>query len=227
MKITLFFIGWNDAFYLPFIHKHYSQFCQRIVYYDNYSTDGSQQLAENLGFEVRTFGIAGVLHDHEYLVVKDHCWKEERGKSDFVIVCDSDEFIVPINLVKGANPVVTGMNMISEFLPEKDIFEVRHGVHSENYSKQAIFSPEITDINYVHGCHKNNIQSTLPIEGEAMLYHFRQIGGIQRLLDRHAEYRPRMSKFNLQHGMGVHYLFDEESKRREWDALKKEAFELW
>jgi Glycosyl transferase family 2 len=205
MKITLYFINWNDAFYLPFIKKHYGKFCHRIVMYDNHSTDNSQELAESLGFEVRTFGLKGILDDHQYLLIKNHCWKEERGKSDFVIVCDADEFIVPMNLIKGSNPVVTGYNMISNHLPVDDIFEVKTGSYSENYSKQAIFCPEIEEINFVHGCHKNHIKSDLRIRGDAKIYHFRQIGGVQRLIQRHSEYRTRISQFNLKHGMGVHY----------------------
>lgn len=233
MKITLYFINWNDAFYLPFIKRHYSQFCNRIVMYDNYSTDGSVDLALQYGFEVQTFGKQGVLDDEIYRSLKNNIWKEERGKADFVIVCDADEFIVPVHLHKGSNPVVWGYNMISDNLPVNSIFEINTGAPSESYSKQAIFSPEIDEINFVHGCHKNHMISSLPVSGLANLYHFRQIGGVDRLIQRHAEYRPRMSKFNLKHGMGIHYGKPEwteeevkafnDSKVAEWQQLKSES----
>ena len=55
------------------------------------SDDGSQDIATKLGIEVREFGKPGVLDDEVYRSLKNNCWKEERGKSDYVIVCDADD----------------------------------------------------------------------------------------------------------------------------------------
>jgi hypothetical protein len=230
MKITLYFIGWNDKFYLPFIKQHYGKFCQRIVYYDNYSNDGSQELARELGFEVRNFGYSNRLDDQDYLNVKNHCWKEEREngqQADYVIVCDADEFIC-IDDLRGTAPKVVGFNLISDRLPTNKITDINTGSFSINYSKQAIFSPrEILEINFVHGCHLNHIQGNVTSEGSCRLLHFRQIGGVDRLIERHAQYRERMSKFNLKHGMGSHYLHSDDQKRIEWAELQSKAVELW
>lgn len=208
--------------------------------YDNYSTDNSRKLAEELGFEVRLFGVPGVLNDQHYLDVKNQCWKEQIGKgTDYVIVVDADEFIFIDNLVPDASaPVVLGYNMISNSLPVNEITEINTGAPSESYSKQAIFNPDmITEINYVHGCHKNRMTGRIIREGKCRLLHFRQIGGVQRLIDRHAMYRPRLSTFNLKHRMGHHYgtpkftpteiMEFNEGKKREWEILTAEAKELW
>lgn len=228
MKIVCYFINFNDSYYIPLLAKHYGRFCEKIIMYDNYSTDNSVQVAKDLGIEVREFGLKGVLNDQHYLDIKNHCWKEQRDKGvDFVIVCDADEFVFPDD-ARGTAPVVTGYNMISDLLPEKDIMEVKTGSYSESYSKQAIFNPDqVWEINYVHGCHKNYIKGNLKKEGKCRLLHYRQIGGIERLLDRHAAYRKRMSSFNRKHGMGIHYLHDDEAKRKEWDLLMQNATELW
>lgn len=227
MKISLYFIQWNDSFYLPFIKEHYAKFCHKIVMYDNHSSDDSVSIAQTLGFEVRTFGQRGQLNDQHYLDVKNHCWKEERGKSNFVIVCDADEFIIPDKL-EGSAPVVTGYNMISENLPENSVIEINTGEYSEGYSKQAIFNPnEINEINYVHGCHRNNIEGNITKEGSCRLLHYRMIGGVERILQKHHEYRQRMSSFNKKHNMGHHYLHEDNQKRVEWDYLKSKAIELW
>lgn len=212
--------------------------------YDNHSDDGSQKLAEELGFEVRTFGYTNRLDDQDYLNVKNHCWKEEREngqRADYVIVADADEFVkLPAYTLTAAAPVVAGYNMISEKLPVEDIFEINTGAYSESYSKQAIFNPrEIEEINFVHGCHRNHMfppRDHSPGQG-CHLFHFRQIGGLIRMLDRHAKYRPRMSKFNVKNKMGFHYgdpswnelrikEFNEE-KRMEWEQLTSEAKQLW
>lgn len=237
-KITLFFINWNDSFYLPFIKKHYGQFCQRIVMFDNHSTDNSRNIAIELGFEVRLFGMKGVLDDQHYLDVKNNCWKEERGNADYVIVCDADEFLV-IDDLQGNIPVVHGYNMISDRLPVESIFEINTGTPSENYSKQIIFKPEaVQEINFVHGCHKNHLIGIRSLgNGHCRLIHYRQIGGLIRMLERHALYRPRLSPFNKKHNMGIHYgkpewtkeMIDShnEQKRLEWEELKSKAIELW
>lgn len=214
MKITLYFINFNDSFYFKFIQRHYGKFCQRIVMYDNHSTDDSVKIAESLGFEVRPFGVPGMLNDQHYLTVKNKCWKEEQGKGvDYVIVCDADEFVVPYRL-GGSAPVVNGFDMISETLPNYSIFEVNTGDPSVSYSKQAIFSPDrVEEIHYVHGCHKHNMiampdgEGRMPItrDGVCALYHFRKIGGVDRLIKRHEEYRPRLSEFNVKYKMGFHY----------------------
>lgn len=227
MNIALYFINWNDSFYLPFIKQHYGMFCHRIVMYDNHSTDNSIELALFLGFETRTFGYANRLDDQDYLNVKNHCWKEERGKSDYVVVCDADEFVI-IDDLRGSAPVITGYNMISDLLPNKSILDINTGEYSESYSKQAIFDPnKIEEIEFVHGCHKNYMRGEITTEGSCRLLHYRQIGGLKRILQRHSEYRARMSEFNLKHGMGIHYLHSDEEKKIEWDILKANSKVLW
>lgn len=240
MRITLFFINWEDSFYFPFIEHHYGQFCDRIVMYDNYSKDNSLDLAKKLGFEVKRFGYSDHLNDQNYLDVKNHCWKEERGKSDYVIVCDADEFIMPMNKITGNFPRMMGYNMISNHLPTTEsIFDIRTGAIDNSYAKQAIFDPNaVQEIAFVHGCHKNNaVVINEDNSGVCSLYHFRQIGGVDRMLNRHALYRKRLSKFNLKNNMGHHYgrpdwTTDQiesfnNTKRQEWDILLRNARNLW
>lgn len=237
MRITLYFINFNDSFYIPFIHEHYSKFCQRIVMYDQYSTDDSVNLAKSFGMEVRNFGRRGQLNDQWYLDIKNHCWKECRTEdyyADYVIVCDADEFVsIPDGVLSEPHflPKVTGFNMISESLPEKSVMEIKTGEYSEGYSKQAIFSPHVVqEINYVHGCHKNHMVTSEPksiLQAVVSLFHYRMIGGVDRMIERHRMYCTRMSEFNKTHKMGFHYLHSDDAKRAEWEYLKSNAVELW
>lgn len=228
MRIIHAFINWNDKYYFPLIQDHYGKFCERIIMFDNYSTDGSKSFAKTLGFEVRDFGYPGQLNDQSYLDMKNNWWKEFRNLGiDYVITSDADEFLVPDDL-RGSAPVVNGFNMISDDLPIKSIWEVNTGGPSKSYSKQVIFSPDrIEEINFVHGCHENRMVGNITREGTCRLLHYRQIGGIERLIERHQVYKRRMSKFNLTHKMGHHYLQEEEEKRQEWNKLKAEATALW
>jgi hypothetical protein len=227
MRIVVYFINYNDSFYIPFFHKHYSKFCEKIIMYDNHSTDDSIAIAVSLGIEVRMFGQMGQLNDQHYLDVKNHCWKEQRGYADYVIVCDADEFVC-IDDLRGTLPVMKGYDMISDSLPVNDITEINTGEPSDNYSKQSIFDPNhITEINFIHGCHKNWRQGHITSEGSCRLLHYRCIGGFERLFERHIMYRERMSTFNLQHNMGHHYLQARATKQLEWDLKQRNKQILW
>jgi Glycosyl transferase family 2 len=232
LKIHCYFICWNEKFYIPFFHKHYSKFCEKIIMYDQHSTDGSAQLAESLGIEVRTFG-NNTLNDQVYLDVKNKCWKECRGEGiDYVIVVDVDEFLVLPKFLNSTLPIVKGYNMISDSLPVYDMLDVNTGSESVEYSKQAIFSPnQVVEINYVHGCHKNNAICLTQLiddsDSSCFLYHYRMIGGVERLIDRHKLYRERMSEFNKKFNMGFHYNHSDNAKYDEWNYLKSKAKELW
>lgn len=233
MRIVLYFINWNDSFYFPFIKEHYGKFCERIVMGDNNSSDNSVELAKQLGFEVVKFG-GDNLNDQHYIDFKNNCWKECTDKGiDYVIVCDADEFVIIPNLkLSEACPECIGYNMISEDLPYKSVFEINTGAYSEGYSKQVVFSPDRTkEINFVHGCHKNNkvLLNKEPWDKRdtVKLYHYRQIGGVQRMIDRHAVYRDRMSPFNNRHKMGFHYHHSDNAKVDEWNYLKTQAVKLW
>lgn len=235
MKVTLYFINWNDSFYIPFIARHYYTFCHHIVMYDNHSTDDSVRLAKLHGFEVKTFGTPGELNDKEYLEVKNNCWK--KSTDDFVIVADADEFVYhPTILTTLAISKLNdysilnckGFNVYSENLPEGDIFTVKTGVFDENYSKKVMFDPKkLSEIGYIYGCHRAKptgiIKETTPF---LTLFHYRNIGGPERLAERHAIYRTRMAKINLKLGLGVHYLQSDEERLNHWREtyLKSKEF---
>jgi len=233
VKINLYFINWNDSFYFPFIKKHYGKFCHKIIMYDNHSTDNSVEIAEGLGFEVRTFGNPNELDDHEYLIIKNNCWKEARGKADFVIVCDADEFLYHENLnlllnryklKKISIPSTQGYEVVSESLPVQDIFECKTGFKNKKFSKSIIFNPHlIEEINYNYGCHNHKARGTINKSWTKLgVYHYRMIGGVDRWINRHQEYRNKLSQFNIEKKFGKEYMLDVNIKKQQWiDSTSK------
>ncbi len=73
MKIHAYFIGWRDLYYLPFEARHYGSFCERLVLYDQNSSDGSKELAISLGFEVRNYGDNEEYDEFKRLEIKNNC----------------------------------------------------------------------------------------------------------------------------------------------------------
>lgn len=224
MNIEAYIITWNREDLIHLTIKYYQQFCSKIVIFDNFSTDTTRDIAHSMGCEVRLFGVKGSLDDGEYLEVKNNCWK--KSKADWVIVCDDDEILYDPNLIdklylaraEGVSILKPqGYNMHSNDVPHESFLEIKTGLKNDNYSKWIIFDPKkLNEIGYVYGCHEARPKGNLKFKDAFMLLHYRDIGGIERLLKRHREYVERLSPINKKWNLGHHYSQGEAQKRREW-----------
>jgi len=231
--IEAYIVAWNEAETIHLTIRHYQKFCDQITILDNYSDDGTADIATDLGCKIKTFGIRGELDDGEYIKVKNSCWK--GSQADFVVVVDADEIIFHPNIqaifekaLRDRKTIfrTCGYNMYSEEMPENDFLEIRTGLADQNYSKLACFSPQINDINYVYGCHEANPVGNVRFSDDTLnLYHYRNIGGFDRLQKRHEIYRKRLSIQNQRLGLGVHYTFDEEKRRKSYAANLSRAMQ--
>lgn len=220
MKIEAYILAYNEAETIGLTIKHYQQFCERVVIFDNFSTDDTRDIALAMGCDVRLFGVKGVLSDKEYLKVKNHCWK--KSKADWVIVCDADEILYHPDLtsvlLEDCTIMTTyGWNVYSEDVPRESYLEITDGYHDGNYSKSLIFKPTLKEINYHYGCHACSPKGDVRYSKSILtVFHYRNLGGYERLSKRHAMYRERMSALNKEMGLGCHYLFNETQRKLEW-----------
>lgn len=224
MKIEAFLLCWNEIDIMPFVVKHYQNFCDRIVIYDNHSTDGSAELARSLGCEVIPFGTK-FFDDSENMKVKNNCWK--GSDADWVIVADFDEILFDkykvmdfaIEHFTGRNIIKTiGWQIMSNEIPKEDLLEITNGYRFDNYSKNIIFNPKaIQEINYNPGAHRcDPVGDVVWSEDSLYVLHYKHIGGVERTIKRYKEYQKRMSPYNRKHGHGRHYNQNERLLRREW-----------
>lgn len=234
MKIEAYIIVWNEVDTIQLTINHYKSFCDKITFYDNYSNDGTLEVIKANDCEVIHFGTNGKLEDKEYIKVKNNCWK--GSKADWVVVCDSDELVYHKQIVsvlereKTAGNTIfrtNGFNMFSKVMPVDSFNEIKLGVSSENYSKLACFSPKIKSINYVFGCHVADPVGNIRYCNEKLnLCHYRNIGGVERLIKRHESYRQRMSDHNKRFGLGIHYTYDDERRKKDWNDKYSEAVDI-
>lgn len=224
MNIEVHILCWNEMEILPFVIKHYQKFCGHIIIYDNYSTDTSQLIAESMGCDVKRFGRKGELDDMSYLAVKNNCWK--GSKADYVIVCDADEILIinasdSLELLTSSATIfkTQGWQIQSDEMPVNEITEITKGWPFSNYSKSVIFDPKaIKEINYKPGAHECSPVGHVIYSDETLyLLHYKNIGGVERLLKRNREYAKRMSYNNRKNGYGIHYLEPEMQTRKEWE----------
>lgn len=217
MVVHAYVMAWNEAETIHLTIKHYQQFCDKVILLDNFSDDNTREIAEQMGAEVRLFGIKGVLDDREYTKIKNNVWKE--SDADWVIVVDADEMFETSCFPKYATILrPQGWQVVSRDMPKENWLEITNGFAYDQYSKLCCFRPkEITDINYVHGCHVANPKGNVKIEDWGTLFHYRNVGGPERLVKRHALYRERMSDWNKKWKAGGHYLYEDQQRRKEWE----------
>lgn len=232
VKVETFIISWNEADTIEFTIKHYLKL-GRVNLYDNYSTDDTPEIADKLGAFVESYG-THELNELEYLKIKNHAWK--KSDADYVIVCDVDE-ILQVDLKtleeeknKGVTIFETfGWDIYSNKFPKKDWIEITEGFPNKMFSKKVIFSPKFRGINYDHGCHTCTPNGDIRYSDTILpLFHYRNVGGVERVINRHKEYRKRLSKYNKKYKLTGHYLTEETKKRKQWQECleKSDSFSL-
>jgi glycosyltransferase involved in cell wall biosynthesis len=210
----------------PFFLDHYSRFCDRIVMFDNQSDDRTVPIINAFPkTQVRTFQTAGTLDDLTHIKIKNSCYKESRGIADWVIVCDSDEFLYHPDLLgilaqyksQGITlPAIAGYDMTPAALPRPgEHLPAAHpfGVRSPLYDKAIIFNPAL-DIIYEPGAHRVfvNHDAVLSPAPELKLLHYKFLSK-DYFLHRFALLRARLSDNNRRSGWGNHYLLSDEQLR--------------
>lgn len=173
MKIWAYCTIWNEEKMLDFYLKYYSQFCEKIVFFDNESNDDSHKIINSYpNTEIRTFKTGGKLDDAKHIYLKSKAVVEAAGNCDYVIITDCDEFVYHPNLIQfleeNLNKISifypAGFQMVSRDFPNKDlqIFDsLYRGVPDPWYSKPVLLNPNMVEnFNWVEGCHDLDIERT-------------------------------------------------------------------
>lgn len=216
-----FIICWNEIETIRFTIDHYEKFCDQLTFYDNYSDDTTDTYIESRGHKVVKFGTPGKLEDKTYVKLKNICWRQSTA--DWVVVVDCDEIVHHNSIkevlqdAKGTIFKTYGFDIFSNDMPVNSFLEIQTGIYSENYSKSAVFSPKLESINFDYGCHVAKPRGDVRVCKEVLnLFHYRNIGGVERLVKRHEIYRERLSDHNRKYNLGIHYMYEDERRKKEW-----------
>lgn len=235
MKIHGYFICWNEEKLIPYFLKHYETICDEIHVYDNESTDNSINLLNSHDkVKLHTFKTNNTSHEFSEIEVKSTAWMKSKGKTDWIIVGDMDEFIYSENLrialeqydkqnVSAIQPCAWQMLSLNyPSCPGQIYEEVRFGSRLAFYDKTQLFNANKTDyIVYSPGCHsaliktKGMIQSTNKIK----LLHFKMMG-VKNTYERNKILNERRSNDDINHSFGTHY-------NKTLEEVQKDMEELW
>lgn len=239
VDIAVLAICFNESFMLPYFIRHYKRFSKKIIVYDNCSTDQSVQIMKENGVHVESFGSNQQTRDDIMLNIKNHAWKILKGKADWAIVVDIDEFVHHPNLLellKNAkdNGVTVmqpaGYNMFCDKMPvgAGQLYqEVRLGVADAKYNKICVLNLNLLEnINYGPGCHQANpmTRQRLKIYTEAnlRLLHFNYLT-LEYHLQRYKERGQRLSQINRRNQWGTEYLLPAKTLEANYKNLRKKA----
>lgn len=187
MSLAVFTTIKDEVRLLPFFLKHYSEIADRIVVYDEASTDGSVALLEsNPKVEIREWPVEG-LDEEVKLELARTMHKEFEDVYRWTAWVDVDEFLYSPNFTEvlrecdSCDVIQTqGYNMVdSGGVPNFDgrqIWEViQRGIRSNVYSKPVVFRPGI-EIDFVRGLHA--LENCCPIISDKpclKLLHYRYL----------------------------------------------------
>tara|TARA_R110002074_G_C12543350_1_gene665901 strand:- start:2018 stop:2743 length:726 start_codon:yes stop_codon:yes gene_type:complete len=231
MNITIYTITYNEEKMLPFFLDHYSKFASKIVIYDNESTDNTVKIAKEHPLVKGIYSVktGDCLDDSMYVQIKNSCWKEDT--SDYVMLVDTDELIyhdkdIIEYLEKTKYPVYRpiGFNMVSNMFPKVGSLiteQIKTGIPDHMYNKPVIFNPNLIkktqfELGIHNGTFFNNNQQILPIQSELKMLHYKNLSFDYRI-NRHKMFSKRMSEFNQRTGAGIHYTWDIDKQKQEFD----------
>ena len=218
MKIFAYILTYNEEAILPFTLDYYSSICDKIIVYDNESTDSSDEIFKHYKKVSVVKWKSDSINELNYLQIKNSVYKNAISHNvDFVIVCDCDEFLYHPNLIdklkefknQGIDmPLIKGYEMISAEFPtydKKPIMEtIKNGCENDFLNKNIVFNP-MKEVQFGIGCHTNiSLDSVKSPKAELMLLHYKFLS-VEYVSNRYDLLEKRLSDFNKANGFGHHY----------------------
>tara|TARA_B110000238_G_C16128065_1_gene440168 strand:+ start:194 stop:1030 length:837 start_codon:yes stop_codon:yes gene_type:complete len=172
MKIWSYAVAWNEEKMLEFYLRHYSKFCDKMIFFDNESDDNSHEIINSYpNTEIRSYHTGGKFDDNVHMDLKHFAIGDAAGNCDYAIIGDCDEFIHHPNLTeflkshlwKTAIFYPAGYQMASHEFPNNNtqIYDsIKNGAPSPWYSKPILINPNmLQEFKWVGGQHEIDLES--------------------------------------------------------------------
>jgi hypothetical protein len=200
LKIDVYCMARNEILLMPYFLKHYETFASNIYVWDDHSTDGTRELLKRHHLvHLIEMPFLGLDDNYSRMNFYPQYIERSRGKADWVIQVDADEFLYHKNILDYLNTkkaakiellYTEGWLMTSEQLPSSrgQLYdEVKTGIRDHYTDKPIVFDPRL-EIVFDRGRHGLDIcrrssfdlhfSQSVNIEkqSELKLLHFRYFG---------------------------------------------------
>lgn len=230
--LHVYMLCYNEERLLPHVLDYWSQYADKIIIYDNMSTDSSLDIIRKYPkTEIRTFDTDGKISDRTYLEIKNNAWKESRGKARFVALVDTDELVyhpkgldvfLTIAYLRGYT-IISPLNVYSVLSTVNNGFDpaIDLSISDDNNQlafldsavvhgfKINIFSPILSEINYLPGAHAANPVGYINILNDSIMVHYHYIVGVNQLIEKYKMNALRLSEDNKINGWASHYMYEQ------------------
>jgi len=228
--VHLYTLTYNEEEILPFFFQHYEGVVDKFFIYDNNSTDGTIEICKKRkNTKVIKWDSNKKLNEFKLTEMRNTIWKKSKGKCDFVIMCDADEFLyfpsmtMLFRMLKRKKYSVvkpTGYGMVSKKFPafgfERITDQVTRGFRAPLMDKCVVFNPNvITDMNFSLGSHYCmpegvvKVYKPKDIKFGPQLLHYKALG-VDYALKRKNLYKTRVPKSIVKMGISKHYGADDD-----------------
>ncbi len=238
MPIHLYTSCWNEERIIPFFLRHYEPLVDRMIVYDDASTDRTVELLRaSPKVEVRPLERGDESFIAAHLTLFETCWKESRGQVDWVCLVDMDEFLFHPEwhhyLATQKETGVTliqalGYDMTTEHFPPADAALATYltsGQRDLHFDKTPLFNPDaIEQINHVAGRHRCAPvgRVVMPAQYRMQLRHYKNLG-LEYLLALTHALATRVNEDDRARGWSGHYLRDDDSIRAHFQEQLRQA----
>ena len=241
----------NELDILPFVSKYWERIADKVVVYDNGSTDGSLEYLAKLPYvEIRHFDSEGQ-NDVIQKQVKEQAYLEYKDAFDIIIMSDMDEVFYFYNfkalegkiIDEGYNCMVTPIySLCEDFKPQYEEGKLLHQqCHKfyrqkmnhmkgfEKVSKISIFNTRITDkVNMSVGQHFVSTSPSMRImlSNDGFCLHIDKGFGVDYKYNIRQKMNANLSEDNKKFGMCVEYADSYEKLKREYGYNQEKSFDL-
>jgi hypothetical protein len=240
MRVELYTITWNERRILPFFLEHYEPWVDRFIVFDDQSDDGTAEtLARHPKVDLRAFPPKGSSFVLTARALWQQVWKESRGRAQWVVVTNVDEFFyhpagMRAYLERCTAEGVTiihprGYEMVGDRFPKPGSSlprELPMGVPMFGQDKRQLFAPDaVVEINFEPGRHSCSPTGTVvePTTVEAALLHYKYVDPHAYTVPRQRVLGQRILQGDRERGFGMQYRLTADQLLNSFRWLKMHA----
>lgn len=251
-RIILYTLAFNESDIVDYSIDYWKTLgVEKVICYNNYSTDDTVEKLRRFGnIEIRNFQTDGMTDDI-HAIIKNNCWKEQKGKDVWCLICDFDEWLFSpdidslIDRMEENDCSVLGTKwyaICNDSTPPYEEGKLLHQQSNKFYiqdvnrnypqlGKFMLINPnKIDDMGWSVGNHICNPTGEFKLYvadvNDAVAIHLNKGFSLQYFLDKRKKMAERLSTLNKAKGYCYEYNYPEAKSREEYRGYQAVSFDI-